>query len=93
MPPEAWMEIDDGAIATSAPKGTTFDDAGRIGHLVDPAEIAAAGAPCRFLTVTGPSAAVADGLSTGLAARPVAGRAFPSAPLPGYRAEMRAMEG
>lgn len=57
------------AVATSAPLGTTFDAAGRVGHLLDPRT----GRPTeasRTITVIGPMAAMADGLSTGLCINP-----------------------
>jgi thiamine biosynthesis lipoprotein len=52
------------ALATSAPLGTTFDAAGRLGHILDPLTGHPAAPAWREVTVTAPSAALADGLST-----------------------------
>lgn len=57
--------LSDGAVATSAPLGTVFDQAGSVGHILDPRT----GRPVsawRQVTVTGPKATLADGISTGL---------------------------
>ena len=54
------------AIATSAPGGTRFDLAEKPGHIFDPATGAPTRAPWQLVSVTGPSAAVADGLSTAI---------------------------
>lgn len=62
-----------GAIATSGGYGTQFDARGQFHHLFDPAT----GLPARHyrsLSITGPDAARADALSTGLSALPL-GRA------------------
>lgn len=52
------------ALATSSPLGTTFDQAGHDGHILDPAT----GRPVRqvwgSVSVSAPSAAIADALST-----------------------------
>ena len=53
------------ALATSAPGGTTFDAAGRAGHIIDPRTGLPAAAGWRQISVTAPSAALADALSTG----------------------------
>ncbi len=55
----------DRAIATSSPQGFVFDPAGRFTHIIDPRTGAT---PARFsrVTVTAPTAAAADALSTGL---------------------------
>lgn len=63
------VSLRDGAIATSAALGTTFDEAGRVGHIIDPHS----GDPMaqrRQVTVTAPNAALADALSTALCAAP-----------------------
>lgn len=55
------------ALAVSHSKGTTFDEQGRYGHIIDPF----AGTPLeddRLICVQAPSAVVADGLSTALCA-------------------------
>jgi thiamine biosynthesis lipoprotein len=60
------VALTDRAIATSSPQGFAFDAAGRFTHIIDPRTGAT---PARFarVTVTAPSAATADALSTGLA--------------------------
>lgn len=56
--------LGDRALATSAPLGTTFDQAGRVGHILDPRSGRAAASPWRTVSISAPSAVVADGLST-----------------------------
>jgi thiamine biosynthesis lipoprotein len=57
------MPLRDRALATSAPLGTVFDVAGRIGHVFDP-RTGRPGGLWESVTVTAPRAAVADALST-----------------------------
>jgi thiamine biosynthesis lipoprotein len=52
------------ALATSSPLGTTFDAAGRHGHILDPASGTPAPAMWRTVSISAPTAAVADALST-----------------------------
>ncbi len=52
------------ALATSSPLGTTFDAAGRQGHILDPASGTPAPAIWRALSISAPTAVVADALST-----------------------------
>ncbi len=52
------------ALATSAPLGTTFDQAGRDGHILDPATGMPAPANWRSVSISAPSAAIADALAT-----------------------------
>ncbi|CAN7573736.1 FAD:protein FMN transferase [Rhizobium sp. LjRoot30] len=52
------------ALATSAPLGTTFDQAGRDGHILDPATGMPAQARWRSISISAPSAAIADALTT-----------------------------
>ncbi|CAN7605006.1 FAD:protein FMN transferase [Rhizobium sp. LjRoot98] len=52
------------ALATSAPLGTTFDQAGRDGHILDPETGMPAPAKWRAISVSARSAAIADALST-----------------------------
>ncbi|WP_299567794.1 FAD:protein FMN transferase [uncultured Sulfitobacter sp.] len=52
------------ALATSAPRGTTFDDAARVGHILDPRSGLPARARWREISVTAGSAGLADALST-----------------------------
>lgn len=63
---DAIVALTDRAIATSAPQGFAFDPAGRFTHLIDPRSGAT---PHRYarITVTAPTAAAADALSTGFA--------------------------
>lgn len=52
------------ALATSAPLGTTFDAAGHVGHILNPLTGFAAAAQWRGVSISAPSAALADALST-----------------------------
>ncbi len=52
------------ALATSAPLGTTFDEAGQHGHILDPATGMPAALRWRSVSVSAPSAAIADALAT-----------------------------
>jgi thiamine biosynthesis lipoprotein len=63
---ETVLELSDRAVATTAPRGFAFDPAGRFTHLIDPRTGAT---PQRYarVTVTAPTAAAADALSTGFA--------------------------
>ena len=54
----------DRALASSAPLGTAFDDAGHVGHILDPRSGAPSDARWQLVSVSAPKAAVADGLST-----------------------------
>jgi thiamine biosynthesis lipoprotein len=60
------VHLRDLALSTSAPLGTAFDAEGQVGHILHPAT----GRPCaptwRLISVTGPSAALADALSTAM---------------------------
>lgn len=56
--------LSDRALATSSPLGTTFDQAGRDGHIIDPATGRPIKADWREVTISAPSAALADALST-----------------------------
>jgi thiamine biosynthesis lipoprotein len=56
----------DRALATSAPLGTVFDAAGRVGHILDPRTGHPAHASGSSVTITAPTAALADALSTAL---------------------------
>ena len=66
---EETVLLADGAVATSAPLGTTFDAAGAVGHILDP-QRGPVQARWRRISVLHPSAAIADGLSTGLVLLP-----------------------
>lgn len=52
------------ALATSAPLGTVFDAEGRFGHILDPRTGEPAASVWRAVSITAPSAALADALST-----------------------------
>lgn len=52
------------ALATSAPLGTTFDAAGRDGHILDPRTGAPANSPLESISISAPTAALADALAT-----------------------------
>lgn len=54
----------DRALASSAPLGTAFDAAGRVGHILDPRNGAPSKAKWQLVSVSASRAAVADGLST-----------------------------
>lgn len=54
----------DRALASSAPLGTVFDAAGRVGHILDPRSGVPSDAGWRLVSVSASRAAVADGLST-----------------------------
>ncbi len=55
--------LENRAIATSAPLGTVFDNAGAVGHILDP-RTGHPGARWRQVSVVAPQASRADGLST-----------------------------
>ncbi|MDQ0323841.1 thiamine biosynthesis lipoprotein ApbE [Pararhizobium capsulatum DSM 1112] len=52
------------ALATSSPLGTTFDQAGKDGHILDPTTGMPAPATWQSVTISAPSAAMADALAT-----------------------------
>lgn len=58
------LSLRDTAIATSRPLGTTFDPAGRVGHILDPHTGLPATQLRAVVSVTADSAATADALST-----------------------------
>ncbi len=61
------------ALATSAPLGTTFDQTGRDGHILDPATGMPAPAQWRAISISAPSAAIADALATAACLMPDTG--------------------
>ncbi|HEX6141209.1 MAG TPA: FAD:protein FMN transferase [Geminicoccaceae bacterium] len=63
------LELRDAAVATTDPRGTTFDAAGRHHHLLDPRTGRSSG-HARRVTVVAPRASLADALSTALAVMP-----------------------
>ena len=56
----------DTSLATSAPAGTRFGLDGEPGHILDPTTGKPTRAPWHLVSVTGPSSALADGLSTAI---------------------------
>jgi len=58
------VALRDRALATSAPLGTVFDGEGRYGHILDPRTGEPAAPVWRAISITAPSAALADALST-----------------------------
>ncbi|WP_417598939.1 FAD:protein FMN transferase [Pararhodobacter oceanensis] len=61
--PEA-VALRDRALASSSPRGISFDQAGQVGHILDPFTGEPAEAPWRLVSLTAPRAALADALST-----------------------------
>lgn len=59
------LSLSDRALATSAPLGTLIDPATGTGHIFDPTTAGTANG-ARLISVSAPSAALADGLSTAL---------------------------
>ena len=62
----APVDVRDGAVATSAPRGFRFDADGRFHHLLNP-DTGAPAQSCRAVSVFARSAALADSLSTAIA--------------------------
>lgn len=58
------LGLQDRALATSAPWGTVFDNAGRLGHIIDPRTGRPAPSVWRQVSVSAGSAAIADAVST-----------------------------
>src|SRR5690625_291735 len=58
------VDLQDRALATSSPLGTTFDQHGRDGHILDPETGHPALPAWREITISAPTAALADALST-----------------------------
>ncbi|MCD2183724.1 FAD:protein FMN transferase [Rhizobium sp. GN54] len=61
------------ALATSAPLGTTFDQSGKDGHILDPATGMPGPSRWRAVSISAPSAAIADALATAACLMPDAG--------------------
>jgi thiamine biosynthesis lipoprotein len=57
------IDLEAGAVATSAARGLFFETTGRFNHIIDPRRLACAD-PDRSVSVVAPAAATADGLST-----------------------------
>ena len=60
------IALENSAMATSAPLATTFDQAGRLSHIIDPRSGLPGQSDWRRICVIHQSAAVADALSTGI---------------------------
>lgn len=60
------LGLRDAALASSAPSGTYFDPGSRAGHILNPLTGHPARTAWNLISVTGPSAALADGLSTAM---------------------------
>jgi len=58
------VQLENAALASSAPHGITFDQAGRVSHILNPLTGLPAPARWQLITVTAPRAALADALST-----------------------------
>lgn len=58
------VDLRERALATSAPLGTTFDAGGRLGHILDPRTGRPARPVWQAVTISAPSAAIADALTT-----------------------------
>jgi FAD:protein FMN transferase len=83
--PEERIDIEETALATSAPLGTVLDPAGRMAHIIDPATGGPASGRWRRVSVLGPSAAIADGLSTAFSLMPADAVWASLRHYPGYR--------
>jgi len=81
---EERIDIAETALATSAPLGTVLDPAGRTEHIFDPTTGRPAGW-WRRVSVLGPSAAIADGLSTAFSMMPADAIQAGLSHYPGYR--------
>lgn len=58
------VPLRDVALASSAPRGTSFDAGGTQGHILNPATGLPSAQPWRLVSVTAPQAALADALSS-----------------------------
>ncbi len=58
------VHLENAALASSAPMGTTFDQAGRVSHILDPRTGQPSPAPWQLISVRAPRAGLADALST-----------------------------
>ena len=85
------IRLSDRALATSAPFGTVMDDAGRIGHILDP-ETGLTALKLRQVSVSARRADVADGLSTALCAMDATRGAAALTRFPGARIENRVIQ-
>lgn len=58
------VSLENGALASSAPRGITFDAAGQVSHIIDPKSGQPAQSPWTLISVLAPRAGLADALST-----------------------------
>lgn len=58
------ITLRDRAVATSSLRGTVIDPAGRVGHILDPSIGALEERPANVVSISAPTAALADALST-----------------------------
>jgi len=91
--PEDDIALENSAIATSAPLATTFDQAGRLSHILDPRTGLPAQSPWRRISVIHKSAAFADAMSTGLTMMSAGDIARTLAQYPSMRLLARAADG
>jgi thiamine biosynthesis lipoprotein len=90
-PSGAVVALSGAGLATSAARGTTFDAAGRFGHVLDPRTGRAAPIAAAVSTVA-PSAALADALATALCLLDAADRRALLAAFPGASAWTTGMD-
>lgn len=58
------VNLENGALASSSPRGITFDAAGQVSHIIDPKTGQPAQSPWTLISVLAPRAGLADALST-----------------------------
>ncbi|MFK7792519.1 MAG: FAD:protein FMN transferase [Devosiaceae bacterium] len=58
------VSLENRALASSAPRGITFDQAGQISHIIDPKSGQPVQSPWTLISVLAPKAGLADALST-----------------------------
>lgn len=58
------VSLENRALASSAPRGITFDEAGRVSHIIDPKSGQPTQSPWTLISVMAPKAGLADALST-----------------------------
>lgn len=68
------VNLENRALASSAPLGTVFDDAGRLGHIIDPGSGRPAPATWQQVSISARSAAIADAVSTAACLMPDLGQ-------------------
>jgi thiamine biosynthesis lipoprotein len=86
------IDLEDTALAVSGGYGTTFDDSGRVHHIFDP-RTGASASTLIDAAVIGPSATIANGLSTAICAGGEALAPSLLAAYPGTRAILTRLDG